>query len=163
MWCDDVCGHFANIMKRSKESQRCWFRVLMSLNQCHYCLCGNPPKMKLSSGGRDPCSTGFPYQVSVLGIHLYQCTSWYCCERLCLGSVNFFWRLFQCVCPFHDGGFTSAPAHTTLNVQQFLTKNGMRPYSPQATLLFCFPGWKKASKGNILPMWKRWNKKWQKH
>ena len=26
-----------------------------------------------------------------------------------------------------DGGFTSAPAHTKLTVQQFLTKNGMTP------------------------------------
>ena len=30
-------------------------------------------------------------------------------------------------------------------------------------LFFCFPRWKKSLKGNILPMWKRWNKKRQKH
>ena len=31
--------------------------------------------------------------MSVLGTHLYQCTSWHCCERRYVASVNFFWRL----------------------------------------------------------------------
>ena len=61
--------------------------------------------------------------MNVLGTHLYQCASWHYYERLCLALVNFFWRLFQCVFRFHDGWFTSAPAHTTLSVQQFHTKN----------------------------------------
>ena len=47
----------------------------------------------------------------VLGTHLYLCSSWRCWEGLRSASVNFFWRAFQCVCPFHDGWFTSAPAH----------------------------------------------------
>ena len=67
--------------------------------------------------------------MNVLGTHLHQCTSWRCCERLCLASVNFFWRLFQRTCPFHDGRFTSAPAHTALSAQQFVTKN-VRPLCP---------------------------------
>ena len=33
--------------------------------------------------------TGFPHFMSVLGTHLYQCTSQHCCERLCSTSVNF--------------------------------------------------------------------------
>ena len=37
-----------------------------------------------------PCSTGFPCWLRFLGTHLYHCTSWCCCERLCLASVNFF-------------------------------------------------------------------------
>ena len=55
-----------------------------------------------------------------------------------------FWRLFQCVCPFHDGWLTSSPADTLLSVQQFLTKNGMTPvpHSPYLPDLapsdFCF-------------------------
>ena len=65
--------------------------------------------------------------MNILGAHLYQHTSWHCCERLCSASVNFLWRLFQCVCPFHDEWFTSASAHTALSVQQFLTKNSMTP------------------------------------
>ena len=28
--------------------------------------------------------------MSILGNHLYQCSSWHCCKRLCLASVNFF-------------------------------------------------------------------------
>ena len=82
--------------------------------------------------------------MSVLGTHLYQCASWRCCERLCSASVNFFWRLFQHVCPFHDGWFMSTPAHTALGVQQCLIKNSMTPvphppYSPDLTLsnFFC--------------------------
>ena len=84
--------------------------------------------------------------MSVLGAHLYQCTSWWCCESLCLALVNFFLEDFQCICPFHGGWFTHTPAHTTLSVQQFLTKNGMTPmpylpYLPELTLsnFFCFP------------------------
>ena len=83
---------------------------------------------------------------------------------------KFFWSPLQCVCPFRDGWFTNAPAHTTLSGQHFLTKNGVTPvphlpYSPGLTLrdYFVSPDEKKFSKGNVLPMWKRWNKKWQKH
>ena len=83
---------------------------------------------------------------------------------------EFFWRLFQHVCSFHDGWFTLAPAHTVLSVEQFLTNNDMTPvphppYSPDLTLtFFClFPRWQKSSKGNVLLMWKQWNKKQQKH
>ena len=79
----------------------------------------------------------------------------------------------QCICPFHDGWFMCTPAHTMLNFQQFLTKNSMTScpihlsYSADLTpsdflFLFCFPAWKMSSKGNVLPLWKRWNKKWQK-
>ena len=67
---------------------------------------------------------------------------------------GFFLRVFQHIYPFHDGWFTSAPAHTMLSVQQFLTKTAwpscltfpIHPISPQATL-FLFPWWKKSSKG----------------
>ena len=62
---------------------------------------GDPKKLELSSRGRAPCSVGFPYQVNVLGTHMYQCTSW-CGERLCFTSVDFS-EDFQHVCPFHDG------------------------------------------------------------
>ena len=55
------------------------------------------------------------------------------------------------------------------SVQQFLTKKSMTPkphppYSPYLTRsnFFSFPGWKKSSKGNILLMWKRWNKQTNK-
>ena len=72
-----------------------------------------------------------------LTIHLYHCTSWPCCERLHSASVNFFWRLFQHICLFHDGGFTIVPAHTVPRAQQFLTKTGMAPvpHPPHSPLL----------------------------
>ena len=66
---------------------------------------------------------------------------------------EFFWRPFQRVFPFHDGWFTSTPAHNTLSVQQFLIKNSMipvphPPYSPNLRVtFFLFPWMKKASKG----------------
>ena len=50
--------------------------------------------------------------------------------KAAFGFSEFFWRLFQCICPCHDGWFRSACAHTTLSVQQFLTKNGMIPMPP---------------------------------
>ena len=67
--------------------------------------------------------------MGVPGTHLYQCTGWCCCERLQSASVTFFWRLFQPICPLHDGWFMSTPARTALSVQSFLTKNGMTPVS----------------------------------
>ena len=110
------------------------------------------------------------HQASVLGTHLYQCNIRCCCERLCSASVIIFWRLFQCICPFHDGWFTGTPAHIVLTFQQVLTKNCSTlmphlPYSPDLSPrdIFCLPGWKKSSKENILWMLKRLNKKQQKH
>ena len=99
---------------------------------------GLKKNLELSSGGWAPCSIGFPSEVSVVGTHLYPCTSWWCCEKLCSASVNFFRRLFQCICPFHDGWFTSTSDRTVLSVQQFLTKNSMTPmfhlpHSPHLT------------------------------
>ena len=35
-------------------------------------------------------------------------------------------------------------------------------WSHPSNFFFCFPDWKKSSKGNVLQMWKRWNKEWQK-
>ena len=90
---------------------------------------------------------------------MYQCTSWSCCERLCLASVIFFFRLFQHICPFHDGWFTSTPAHTALSVQQFLTKTFVWPsmtsvpppslftWSSPEQLFFWFPWWQNVLKG----------------
>ena len=80
--------------------------------------------------------------------------SWCCCKRLHSASVNFFWRLFQHSCPFPDGWFTTAPAHTVLSVQQFWTKSRMTPCPtlpiylilPWATFLL-FPYMKKILKG----------------
>ena len=115
---------------------------------------GDPKNPELSPGGRAPCSTGFPCSVSLLGPHLYQCASWCCCKSLHSASVNFFWRLFQCSCPFPDGWFTTAPAHTVLSVQQFWIKSRMTPCPtlpiylilPWATFLL-FPYMKKILKG----------------
>ena len=50
---------------------------------------GTPKNLEWSSGGQAPCSTGFLHKMSVLGTHLYWCTSWWCCERLDSVSVNF--------------------------------------------------------------------------
>ena len=68
------------------------------------------------------------------------------------GFNEFFWRLFQCLCLFHDGWFMSVPAHMALSVQQFLTQNGttsvshppVHPISPLVTVLFvCLFPWRK--------------------
>ena len=41
--------------------------------------------------------------------------------------TELFWRLFQHISLFRDRWFTSTPAPTVLNVQQFLTKNRVKP------------------------------------
>ena len=119
---------------------------------------GNTPthkKLELSSGGRAPCSTGFPplgecsRNLSVSGYQL--ALLW----EAAFGFSGFFFLKTQCVYPFPDGWFTSAPVHTALSVQQFLPQNTIIPcltlskchlISPQ-WLVFCFLGWKKFLKG----------------
>ena len=56
---------------------------------------GTQKTPELSPGGQVPCSTGFPHEVSVLGTHLYQCTSWRCCERMHLALVISFEKSFS--------------------------------------------------------------------
>ena len=127
-------------------------------------------KEKLSSGEQAPCKWVFSPLGECsrnLSVSVYQLVMLW---EAVFGFSEFFWRLFQSICPFHDGWFMSAPIHTTLSVQQFLTRSGMTPiphppYPPDLTLsnFFCFPRWIKPSKGNFLLMWKRWTQKWQKH
>ena len=99
-------------------------------------------------------------------------------QLLCLweavfGFSEFFWKT-QCVCPFHDGWFMSTPAHTTLSVWQFLTKNGMIPaghvpptHSPNlapSAFFLLFPQMKKVLRGKCFDDVKEVKqKKQQKH
>ena len=113
------------------------------------------------------CSTGFPHYVSVLETHMCQRTSSRC-ERLRSDTGNFF-EDFQHVHPFHDGWFMSASAHTSSVFSSFWPKTAWplwpRPHPSHHSLdltqatFFCFPKWKKSSKGNVWPMWKRWKQK----
>ena len=79
-------------------------------SELNYTRGGAHTRKELSSGGWSPCSTGFPHYVRVLGTHLYQCTSWHCCERLHSASLNFFlkmhsliswWVIYEHTCPHH--------------------------------------------------------------
>ena len=76
--------------------------------------------------------------MSVLGTHLYQCTSWHCCDRrhlaswICLKTLSMHLPISQWVIY----GWT---CHTALRVHQFLMKNGMTTmphpyYSPDLKL-----------------------------
>ena len=92
--------------------------------------------------------------MNVLGTHLYQYTSWHWCDRLLSASVNYFFKHFQCICPFHNGRFTSTPVHTMLSVQQFLTKKRHYPHAPYPhspdlaqVIFFLFPQTKKVFRG----------------
>ena len=128
---------------------------------------GAPPTMELSSGGWAPCSTGFPHYVSVLGTRLYQYASWHFCERLCSASEFFFKNSFSIFVHFVMGDLQAHLPTQHWLVSSFWPKKGMTPiphppYSPDLTsgdYFFLCPRWKKSSKGNILPMRKRWNKK----
>ena len=118
---------------------------------------GGPPKRpELSCRGWSPYSTGFPQLDEWFKSPSISVASWCCCEKLCLASEKIFWGLFQRICPFHNGRFMSTPAHTTLSVQQFLTKNSMTPvphppYSSsltQSAFYFVSSDKKKVLKGN---------------
>ena len=65
-------------------------------------------------------------------------TRWVFPEPICVsgpagvvvkGCIHLQWilRIFQHICSFCCGWFTSIPAHTTVSVQQFLTKNDITP------------------------------------
>ena len=108
---------------------------------------GVPKKLELSSGDQAPCGTGFPFYLSVLGTHLYQCTSWPCFERLHLASVNFFEDSFN---TFAHLMMDDLWAHLpTLHwvFSSFWPKMAWpcAPPSlfsqPQGLVFFCFLGW----------------------
>ena len=82
----------------------------------------------------------------------------------------------QLQCPLHDGWFMSIPVHTTLSVQQYLTKNGMTtmpshpvysPHLPWVTFFLFVSQLKKVLKGNLFAtaeeVKQNKQKKWQKH
>ena len=80
-------------------------------------------------------------------------------------ASEFFLKTLSTHFPFHGGWFTSTPAHPLLSAQQFLTKNGLTPvihppYSPDLAPVTSFVSSdeKQSSKGNALPLWRRWNK-----
>ena len=96
-----------------------------------------PLKLTLPSGGWALCSTGFPHQVRVLRSHLYQGMSLW--EAVFGFSV--FLLTTQHICSFYDGWLMSAPAHTTLSVQQFLIPNVMTPCAPPSIFTQSHPKW----------------------
>ena len=92
-----------------------------------------------------------------LGTHLYQCSSWHCCEKLHLALLNFFWRLFQCIS--HINAF----AHFMMGDSGAYLPSP--PYSPDRTpgnFLIISLG-EKSSKGNFCQCRRGQTKKWQKH
>ena len=81
-------GFLSHLFALHKNVLYCFYLTVGILHE------GDPiPKMVLSSGGQAHCSTDFPRWLNVLGIHLDQCTSWHCCERLHSAAVNFFFFL----------------------------------------------------------------------
>ena len=105
--------------------------------------------------------------MSVLGTHLYQHTSWCCCERVHSASVNFLEESFSA---FARSMMVDLWVHLPTPhwvVSSFWPKpawppcpaHHIHPVLPWAMVFCCcFPGWKKSSKGNILLMWKKWYK-----
>ena len=116
---------------------------------------GDQKKLELTSGGRAPSSTGFLHEVSVLGTPLC-----HCCIRL---QWMFFQDSFNSFAHFTTGDLRVHLPTPRWAFSSFLPKTHgpQAPHSlvtrPHPEWLFCFSRWKKSSKGNILPMWKRWN------
>ena len=93
--------------------------------------------------------------MSVLGTHLYQCTSWHCCERMRFTSVNFFEDSFNMFVRFLMGNLqVHLPTLSWVfsSCWFFLIKNSMTPllhppYSPDFSqsnyFCVCFSKWKK--------------------
>ena len=86
-----------------------------------------------------------------LGTHLYQCTSWHCCERLHLASVNFFEDPFTMFAHFMMGDLQ---AH--LLQPPYLSSLSPSDFSK-------FPWSKKVRKGKHFANVEEVKQKWQKH
>ena len=106
------------------------------------------PELFLEGGPLVVQSSPARWVFCVLGTHLYQCTSWLCCERLHSASGNFFLR--QHFCPFHHGVIYHRTCPHPTECSAVFDKKTARPpcptpsihlLSPWATC-FCFPGWK---------------------
>ena len=83
-------GFLSHLFALHKNVLYCFYLTVGILHE------GDPiPKMVLSSGGQAHCSTDFPRWLNVLGIHLDQCTSGHCCERLHSAAVNFFFFFWK--------------------------------------------------------------------
>ena len=88
--------------------------------------------------------------MSVLGNHLYQCTSWHCCERLHLASVNFSEDSFNAFAHFMMGDYKCTCQHHAECSSVFDQKQH-DPYAPPSLFtqfyikwLFLFPWMKKS-------------------
>ena len=82
-------------------------------------------------------------------------TSWFVFKTLSTRLSISWWMIYECPCPHHtecsavfDQKMAWPPCPSL----------PIRPISPWAAFLL-FPLVKNSSKGNVLPMWKRWNKK----
>ena len=113
-------------------------------------------KTELSSGGLAPYSTDFSPSVSVLGTHLYQCTSWCCGERLHPASVNFFFE--DSFSAFAHFMMSDLQVHLPISCSVFIhfwpktlwppcSTLSIHLISPWATF-FLFPWMKKVLNGN---------------
>ena len=127
--------------------------------------------MELPSGGWDPCSTGFPHQESVLRTPLYQCTSWHFVRGCVWLQWSFSEDSSNVFAHFMMGDSWACqltlcvPAHTcwVFNTSDQKQHDAWVPlslltWSHPEQLVF-FPRWKTSSMGNVLLMWKKWNKK----
>ena len=138
-------------------------------------LCeGEPPQTRIIFWREGPLEYTVPPLGECSRNPSVSCTTWRCCERLHLASLNFFLKSLSVCLPI---SWWVIYKHTCLHCAE-CSAYSLLPYSQKGqtpmphppcssdltlSYFFCFPRWKKSSKENVLLMWKRWNKKWQRH
>ena len=152
-----LCGR--NIKEVNFQCNQSWNRIGGWTSQ----------KTELSSGGQVPCNTGFPHYVSVPGTHLHSMPAGIVARGCVFASVHLVKNSFNAFAHFMMVTYKLTCPHRAV-FSSFWPNTAWPPAPPSLftcshpkQLIFCFPLWKKSSKGNILWMWKRWNKKQQKH
>ena len=88
--------------------------------------------------------------MSVLGTHLHQCTSWRCCERLRLASVNMFLKTLWTHFPISWWVIYEHPCPHCAECSAVVIQKQHDPCAPPSLfirtctewLFFCFLGWK---------------------
>ena len=138
---------------------------------CAYTYEEGPKRPDLSPGGQAPCSTQAshtrwvfqePICISALaGVVVRNCfqPQWICFEDSFNMLAHSMMNDLQVHLSTPCWMFSSFRPKTTR--PQYPTP--IHPISPHDFLLLLFTWMKISSQGSILPMWKRWNKKWQKH
>ena len=130
---------------------------------------GDPPKTELYSGGQDPCNVGFPTIGECSGNPSVSARQVAVLWEAAFSFSDFFLKTFKVFAHIMMDDLWAHLPTLCWAIRGFdQNRHDLRapPFLFSwfcSKWLFLFPQWKKYSRRNVSLIWKRWNKKWQKH